>query len=69
MWWMDRDSAQVAVELTPRLALLAAIRAHGNLTAAATEVGVPQPTASRWLAGLAETTGLTLIARTGPGSN
>lgn len=64
---MERDSAQVAGELTPRLALLAALRARGNLTAAAAEVGVPQPTASRWLAGLAETTGLALIARTGRG--
>lgn len=62
---MEPAPERIAAELTPRLALLDAIRRHGNLTAAAADIGVPQPTASRWLASAARTCGVQLVARSG----
>ncbi|WP_020498438.1 LysR family transcriptional regulator [Sciscionella marina] len=62
---MDSSPERIAAELTPRLALLDAVRRYGNLTAAAADIGIPQPTASRWLAAIAQTCGVDLVARSG----
>jgi DNA-binding transcriptional LysR family regulator len=53
--------------LAPKLALLAALRADGNLTRAAAAVGVPQPTASRWLAALSGELGTPVLVPDGRG--
>ncbi|BBZ30809.1 LysR family transcriptional regulator [Mycolicibacterium madagascariense] len=51
--------------LAPRVALLSALAADGNLTRAAAAAGVPQPTASRWLAALSEALGTPLLVPDG----
>ncbi|RZQ62678.1 LysR family transcriptional regulator [Amycolatopsis suaedae] len=56
-----------SVALAPDLALLAALRRTGNLTAAAAVVGIPQPTASRRLAALARRLGGPVTAPAGRG--
>jgi DNA-binding transcriptional LysR family regulator len=48
----DVSDQTLLVEMAPRVALLNALAAEGNLTRAAAAIGVPQPTASRWLAAL-----------------
>jgi DNA-binding transcriptional LysR family regulator len=53
--------------LAPKLALLRAVAQEGNLTRAAARLGVPQPTASRWLAGLSEELGTPVVVRDGRG--
>jgi LysR family transcriptional activator of glutamate synthase operon len=58
--------ADVAEELLPRLTLLQAMVEHGHLSAAASAVGVSQPTATRWLVSLNKTVGVPLTARSGP---
>jgi DNA-binding transcriptional LysR family regulator len=57
----------LAETLAPRLALLRAVAAEGHLTRAAQRVGIPQPTASRWLAELAEQVGAPVVLRDGRG--
>ncbi len=52
-------------QLAPRVALLAALAVDGNLTRAAAAAGVPQPTASRWLAALSEALGTPLLVPDG----
>jgi DNA-binding transcriptional LysR family regulator len=59
--------AALAETLAPRLALLRAVAAEGHLTRAAQRVGIPQPTASRWLAELAEQVGAPVVLRDGRG--
>ncbi|MFF3572540.1 LysR family transcriptional regulator [Nocardia jiangxiensis] len=55
------------VALAPRLALLEALVDESNLTRAAALVGVPQPTASRWLTELTENLGTPVVSRIGRG--
>ncbi|WP_432828835.1 LysR family transcriptional regulator [Dactylosporangium sp. CA-092794] len=62
---MLRSSAVVATALAPRLALLRAMLDAPSLGAAAESVGVPSPTAVRWLAALNEAAGIALSVRTG----
>jgi len=47
--------------MAPKLALLYAVDAEENLTRAAVSGGVPQPTASRWLAALSAELGTTVV--------
>lgn len=53
--------------LAPRLALLDNLAGGGNLTRAARAVGVPQPTASRWLASLSADLGIPVAVPDGRG--
>ncbi len=53
--------------LAPKAALLAVLAEEGNLTRAATALGVPQPTVSRWLAGLSAELGTPVVVRDGRG--
>ncbi|WP_197321456.1 LysR family transcriptional regulator [Saccharomonospora sp. NB11] len=55
------------MELAPAATLLRALRRTGNLTRASTELGVPQPTASRRLAALGATVGAPLTVPDGRG--
>lgn len=51
--------------LAPRLELLRALGLRQGLTVAAQQAGVPQPTASRWLAAIAAELGTDPVARVG----
>lgn len=62
---MLSPSATIASDLLPRLALLVAMTEHGHMSAAAAAVGVPQPTATRWLTALNRTVGVALTHRVG----
>lgn len=62
---MSSPSATIASDLVPRLTLLQAMTEHGHLSAAAAAVGVPQPTATRWLTALSRTVGVPLTHRVG----
>jgi DNA-binding transcriptional LysR family regulator len=63
-----RAPAQALAEtLAPKLALLRAVAEEGHLTRAAQRLGIPQPTASRWLAELAEQVGAPVVVRDGRG--
>ncbi|HEY2504229.1 MAG TPA: LysR family transcriptional regulator [Mycobacterium sp.] len=53
--------------LAPKLALLCAVAEEGNLTRAAATVGLPQPTASRWLAALSAELGTPVVVPAGRG--
>jgi LysR family transcriptional activator of glutamate synthase operon len=53
--------------LAPKLALLRAVAEEGNLTRAAAAVGLPQPTASRWLAVLSAELGTPVVVPDGRG--
>ncbi|MDT5258077.1 MAG: hypothetical protein QOD10_3157 [Mycobacterium sp.] len=53
--------------LAPKLALLRAVAEQGNLTRAAAAVGLPQPTASRWLAALSAELGTPVVVPDGRG--
>jgi DNA-binding transcriptional LysR family regulator len=64
---MDDRLTTNLLALAPRLALLDALVDESNLTRAAALVGVPQPTASRWLAELAENLGTPVVTRIGRG--
>lgn len=65
---MTEQTVDALVEaLAPRLALLRAVAAEGHLTRAAQRIGVPQPTASRWLAELGEQLGTPVVVRDGRG--
>ncbi|WP_232376537.1 LysR family transcriptional regulator [Amycolatopsis aidingensis] len=58
---------QLAGELAPGLALLGVLNRTGNLTRTAELLGIPQPTASRRLAALAELVGTPLTVPRGRG--
>nr|WP_030477351.1 LysR family transcriptional regulator [Lentzea albidocapillata] len=62
---MLSPSSTIASDLMPRLTLLLAMREHGHLSAAAAAVGVPQSTATRWIAELSKTAGVALTHRLG----
>jgi len=62
---MLSPSSSVASDLVPRLMLLQAMTERGHLSAAAEAVGVPQPTATRWLTALSRTVGVPLTHRVG----
>ena len=62
---MAGTAENVAADLTPRLTLLRALRTHEHLSAAAEAAGVPQPTATRWVAELSEAVGVPLTRRVG----
>ncbi|WP_067669161.1 LysR family transcriptional regulator [Nocardia miyunensis] len=64
---MDDALTVNLLSLAPRLALLDALVDESNLTRAAALVGVPQPTASRWLTELAENLGTPVVSRVGRG--
>ncbi len=64
---MTDQTQELVVALAPRLALLTAVAEEGHLTRAAERVGIPQPTASRWLAELAEQLGAPVVVRDGRG--
>jgi LysR family transcriptional regulator, transcription activator of glutamate synthase operon len=53
--------------LAPKLALLCAVAEEGNLTRAAATLGLPQPTASRWLAALSAELGTPVVVPDGRG--
>jgi DNA-binding transcriptional LysR family regulator len=61
------DETEMAAGLAPRLELLRALAAEGHVGRAAEIAGLPQPTASRWLAALGEELGLPIIVRHGRG--
>ncbi|HEX5407272.1 MAG TPA: LysR family transcriptional regulator [Pseudonocardiaceae bacterium] len=61
------DPTDLAEALAPRLALLRAVAEEGHVTRAALRLGIPQPTASRWLAELAEQVGAPVVVRDGRG--
>lgn len=58
-------SATIASELIPKMSLLVAMSERGHLSAAAESIGVPQPTATRWIAALTRTVGVPLTRRAG----
>jgi DNA-binding transcriptional LysR family regulator len=58
-------SASIASDLIPKLRLLVAMSERGHLSAAAEAAGVPQPTATRWLAALSRAVGVPLTRRAG----
>jgi DNA-binding transcriptional LysR family regulator len=62
---MLSPSSTVASDLMPRLMLLHAMTERGHLSSAAEAVGVPQPTATRWLSALSRTVGVALTHRVG----
>ena len=57
----------LAGSLAPKLALLRAVAQECNLTRAAATLGVPQPTASRWLAMLSSQLGTPVVVPDGRG--
>jgi DNA-binding transcriptional LysR family regulator len=57
----------LAASIAPRLAMLRALAASGNVTQAAESLGVPQPTVSRWLAALGTSAGAPLVVKDGRG--
>lgn len=63
----DQTATELATALAPRLALLAAVAEEGHLTRAAHRLHIPQPTASRWLAELAELIGAPVVVKDGRG--
>ncbi|WP_433409368.1 LysR substrate-binding domain-containing protein [Saccharomonospora azurea] len=64
---MDEYDGRLTQELAPAATLLRALRRTGNLTKAAAELGIPQPTASRRLAALSATAGTPLTVPDGRG--
>lgn len=63
----DPTAQELAQAIAPRLALLHAVAQEGHLTRAAQRLGIPQPTASRWLAELSEQVGAPVVVRDGRG--
>ena len=72
-WAVRRETIPLVSEetlvrsLAPKLALLRAVAKEGNLTRAASALGIPQPTASRWLAALSADLGTQVVQRDGRG--
>ena len=65
---MSDETVRTAMAaMAPRIALLRALAEERSVTRAAERLGVPQPTASRWLSGMAVDLGLPLIAKSGRG--
>jgi DNA-binding transcriptional LysR family regulator len=65
---MPEDAVhQLVTALAPRLALLRALAQDGNLTRAAQRLGIPQPTATRWIAALSRELTVPVAARHGRG--
>ncbi|MGW0200233.1 LysR substrate-binding domain-containing protein [Nonomuraea sp. NPDC003201] len=65
---MDESADErLAARLAPALALLAAVGETGHVTRAAELLGIPQPTASRRLAALADLVGAPLVVPSGRG--
>ncbi|MFC7586915.1 LysR family transcriptional regulator [Nonomuraea antimicrobica] len=64
---MDESADRLAARLAPALALLAAVGETGHVTRAAELLGIPQPTASRRLAALADLVGAPLVLPSGRG--
>lgn len=60
-------AAAVLSLLAPRIRLLTELSGPGGLTAAAERAGVPQPTATRWLAETSTTLGTAVAVRAGRG--
>ncbi|MCP2165595.1 LysR family transcriptional regulator [Goodfellowiella coeruleoviolacea] len=58
---------ELAAALAPRLALLRALATEQHLTRVADQLGVPQPTVSRWLAAISEQLGAPVVVRSGRG--
>lgn len=63
----EADDQHLIARLAPGLALLAALSETGNITRAAEQLGVPQPTVSRRLAVLSEALGAPLTQPAGRG--
>lgn len=63
----ESEDVRVTAELAPHAALLRVLKVTGNLTRAAAELGVPQPTASRRLAALTELVGTPVTEPDGRG--
>jgi DNA-binding transcriptional LysR family regulator len=61
----DQEPERLAASIAPRLALLRALARERNVTRAAAEAGIPQPTASRWLARLGASLGAPVTVRVG----
>jgi DNA-binding transcriptional LysR family regulator len=64
---MSVSEETLAGSLAPKLALLRAVAEEGNLTKAAATLGVPQPTASRWLATVSTELGTPVVVPDGRG--
>jgi LysR family transcriptional activator of glutamate synthase operon len=64
---VTNESEDLAAELAPNLAMLAALRTTQNVTRAAELLGTPQPTVSRRLAALGETLGAPVVRPDGRG--
>ncbi|OLT48219.1 LysR family transcriptional regulator [Saccharomonospora sp. CUA-673] len=63
----DSENVRVAADLAPAVALLRVLKVTGNLTRAAAELGIPQPTASRRLAALTDLLGTPVTTPDGRG--
>ncbi|GAA1246222.1 LysR family transcriptional regulator [Prauserella halophila] len=63
----EYEDLRVTAELAPHVALLRVLKVTGNLTRAAAELGVPQPTASRRLATLTDLLGTPVTEPDGRG--
>ncbi|ASR34305.1 LysR family transcriptional regulator [Prauserella marina] len=63
----ESDDDRLVAELVPHAALLTVLNLTGNVTSAARELGIPQPTASRRLAALGERLGAPVIEPAGRG--
>jgi LysR family transcriptional regulator, transcription activator of glutamate synthase operon len=59
------SDATILRSLAPKLVLLHALADEGNLTRAAAAAGLPQPTASRWLAALSAELGTPIVVPDG----
>ncbi|WP_433445283.1 LysR family transcriptional regulator [Nonomuraea sp. CA-141351] len=64
---MDESDEELVAHLAPALAILAAVGETGHVTRAAELLGIPQPTASRRLAALADLIGAPLVVPSGRG--
>jgi DNA-binding transcriptional LysR family regulator len=64
---MVDEIGPLTTALAPRLAVLRALAREQHVTRAAEEVGLPQPTVSRWLAELGRDLGAPVVVRVGRG--